>query len=392
MRRAFDLLTQSKVMTTLVGLVAVVLLGFADYLTGPDISFALFYLIPLSLVAWSSGRRSGFLLSVISAAVWLRADIALGTQYSNPIAQYWNAAARLGFFLVVVQLEVSLKSLNQHLGELVQKRTAALEAQIAEQKRIEAERAVLFEEVQSGRQRLQSLTRQLIDSQEKERRHLARELHDEIGQVLTAVKTNLQSVQLAFDPQTLTARLEESIGVVERALGQISDLSLDLRPSLLDDFGLVPALEWYAKRQAQRSGFQVTFLAQPEEMHLPANLETTCFRVAQAAITNIARHAQAKHVHVELRQDETELYLLVRDDGIGFDVQAALARMAHDESFGLLAMQERVGLVGGQIEFDSAPPCGTEIRVRLPLVPIPLLWIGAPWSGRLNESDSHLVG
>ncbi len=367
MRRILRLLSQFKIIPTLIGLVAVALLGLADYLTGPDISFTLFYLIPLSLVAWTSGRWSGFLLSFISAAVWLRADIALGTQYANPIAQYWNAAAKLGFFLVVVQLEVSLKSLNQHLGELVQKRTAALEAQIAEQKRVEVERAVLFEEVQSGRARLQSLTRQLIDSQEKERRHLARELHDEIGQVLTAVKTNLQSLQLSFEPQTLSTRLQESIGVVDSALGQISDLSLDLRPSLLDDFGLVPALKWYVERQAQRSGFQVTFLAQPEEMQLPPDLETTCFRVAQGAITNIARHAQAKLVRVELHKNETALELLVRDDGAGFDVPAALARIPQNESFGLLAMQERVGLVGGRIEFDSTPHCGTTVRVHLPL-------------------------
>jgi signal transduction histidine kinase len=369
MHKVLRRLSQSRIGSTLVGLVAVVLLGVADYSTGPDISFTLFYLIPLSLVAWTSGRWSGFLLAAISAAVWLRADIALGTHYSNPIAQYWNAAAKLGFFLVFVQLEVSLKSLNQGLGELVQKRTAALEARIAEQKRIEAERTLLLEQVQSGRHRLQSLTRQLIDSQEKERRHLARELHDEIGQVLTAVKTNLQSLQLAFDPQTLSARLEESIGVVERALGQISDLSLDLRPSLLDDFGLAPALAWYAKRQAQRSGFEISFLAQPEDMELVPDLETTCFRIAQAAITNIARHAQAKHVDVELCRAETELRLVVRDDGIGFDVEAALARIAENESFGLLAMQERVALMGGQIEFESAPGQGTEIRVRLPLDP-----------------------
>ncbi len=360
-------LTQSNIAATIVGLVAVGLLGIADYLTGPDISFSLFYLIPLSLVAWTAGRWSGFLLSVISAAVWLRADIALGTVYSNPIAQYWNAAARLGFFLVVVQLEVSLKSLNQHLGDLVQKRTAALEAQIAEQKRIEAERALLFDEVTSSRQRLQSLTRQLIASQENERRLLARELHDEIGQVLTAVKTNLQALQLSYTPETLSSRLQESIGVVEGALGQISDLSLDLRPSLLDDFGLVPALEWYVKRQAERCGFQVTFVAEPRDMHLPPDLETTCFRVAQAATTNIARHAQARHVRVELRQDESNLHLLVGDDGIGFDVGVAMARVGQSEGFGLLAMQERVGLVRGEITFDSAPQRGTVVRARFPL-------------------------
>ncbi|HEX9074973.1 MAG TPA: hypothetical protein VF932_04310, partial [Anaerolineae bacterium] len=137
MRRIPQSLIQSPVITTAIGLAAVVLLGLADYLTGPDISFTLFYLIPLSLVAWSSGRRAGFLLCLISAIVWLRVDLALGTVYSNPVARYWNAAAKLGFFLVVVQLEVSLRNLNQDLGRLVKERTARLEDQIAERKRTE---------------------------------------------------------------------------------------------------------------------------------------------------------------------------------------------------------------------------------------------------------------
>jgi signal transduction histidine kinase len=360
---------QSKLLTTVAGLLAVVLLGYADYLTGPDISFALFYLIPLSLVAWTCGRWSGFILSVISAAVWLKADIALGTHYSSPIAQYWNAAAKLGFFLVVVQLEVSLKSLNQHLEDLVQKRTVALEAEIAEQKRVEAERGLLLGVVQSSRQRLRNLTRKLIESQESERRSLARELHDEIGQVLTVVKTNLQSLQFKLPAETTKLQLEESIGVVEGALRQISDLSLDLRPSLLDDFGLVSALEWYAQRQSQRSGFELAFLAHPPDMRFPPDLETTCFRVAQGAITNAARHAQAKHLRVELRKDENGLDLWVHDDGIGFDVQAALARSTNNKSFGLLAMQERVSLVNGQIHFESAAGCGTEVCAHFPLRP-----------------------
>lgn len=360
MRRIPQSLIQSPVITTAIGLAAVVLLGLADYLTGPDISFTLFYLIPLSLVAWSSGRRAGFLLCLISAIVWLRVDLALGTVYSNPVARYWNAAAKLGFFLVVVQLEVSLRNLNRDLGRLVKERTARLEDQIAERKRTEVA-------LRDSEERFRRLAGHTIDSQEKERRFLARELHDEIGQVLTAVKTNLQALQLVPNPQTLGQRLEESIGVVERALGQISDLSLDLRPSLLDDFGLVPALDWYAKRQAQRSGFRVTFLATPGDMRLPPSLETTCFRVAQAALTNVARHARAKEVRIELHQTATELQLVVTDDGVGFDVARALERTAHNENFGLLAMQERVRLVAGEIEFESAPRCGTQIRARFPL-------------------------
>ena len=102
-------------------------------------------------------------------------------------------------------------------------------------------------------------------------------------------------------------------------------------------------------------------------MRLPPSLETTCFRVAQAALTNVARHARAKQVRIELRQTEAELLLVVRDDGVGFDVARALERTAHNENFGLLAMQERVRLVAGEIEFESSPRCGTQIRARFPL-------------------------
>jgi signal transduction histidine kinase len=214
---------------------------------------------------------------------------------------------------------------------------------------------------------LQELSRQVLQAQEVERRAIARELHDEIGQVLTAVSTNLQTIQLSPDAATLAERLNESVGLVDEALRQIRDLSLDLRPSMLDDFGLVPALEWFVDRQAQRSGFGAELAVAPAELRMPANLETTVFRVAQIALTNVARHAQAKHVHVELRQDAAELELRIRDDGIGFDVAAALERASRGATFGLLSMQERVWLVGGTLEITSTPGLGTEIRARFPV-------------------------
>lgn len=214
---------------------------------------------------------------------------------------------------------------------------------------------------------LHELSRQVLQAQEVERRAIARELHDEIGQVLTAVSTNLQTIQLSSDAATLAERLNESVGLVDEALRQIRDLSLDLRPSMLDDFGLVPALEWFVDRQAQRSGFSAELAVEPAELRMPPNLETTVFRVAQIALTNVARHAQATHVCVALRQDAAELELLIRDDGIGFDVAAALERASRGATFGLLSMQERVRLVGGTLEIESTPGMGTEIRVRLPV-------------------------
>jgi len=231
--------------------------------------------------------------------------------------------------------------------------------------------ARLYEQVYEGRERLRSLSRRLVEVQEAERRRIARELHDEIGQALTAVGINLHAAQRLLDTPTLASHLEESISVVQRTLQQVRNLSLDLRPSVLDDLGLVPALRWYVDRQAQQVGFSVQFTADPLEKRLAPDFEIAGFRIVQEALTNVVRHAQAQRVRVELWQHEDELQLIIRDDGVGFDVQAALERAARGASLGLPGMQERAVLVGGQIEIESAPGRGTEIRARFPL-PLPL--------------------
>jgi len=220
-------------------------------------------------------------------------------------------------------------------------------------------------ERQQAEEVLQILSRQLLEAQENERRHLARELHDEIGQALTAVKINLQAAQRT--PEALVSYLEDSISIADRTLQQVRTLSLDLRPALLDDLGLVVALRWYVDRQAQRTGFTAQFVADALKTRPRPDIETACFRVAQEALTNVVRHARAQQVRVELHQRDTELHLLIRDDGKGFDVRTAQERAAQGASMGLLGMQERVWLVGGQIAIESTPAWGTEIRVRFPL-------------------------
>ena len=212
---------------------------------------------------------------------------------------------------------------------------------------------------------LQRLSRSLIDAQENERRAIARELHDELGQSLQAIKINLQTAQRY--PQEGAARLVESISVVDHTIQQVRTLSVDLRPSLLDDLGLVAALEWYVERQAQRVGFDGQFVAQPPDLRFDPTVEIACFRVVQEALTNVARHAQARQVRVELQQQGETLQLVIRDDGVGFDVRAAQERAIQGASFGLLGMRERVELAGGDFEINSTPTQGTEIRVRFPL-------------------------
>lgn len=211
------------------------------------------------------------------------------------------------------------------------------------------------------------LSQQLIEVQENERRHISRELHDEIGQALTALKVNLQTLGMVHKLEELGPHIQESISIVDRSIQQVRNLSLDLRPSLLDDLGIVAALRWYIDRQAQRAGFEAQFLASPPELRLSSDLETTCFRVVQEALTNVVRHAQAQRVRIELRKLPQALFLTVIDDGIGFDLGEVGQRTAGDTSLGLLGMRERVQLVGGTIHISSHAEWGTEIQVVFPL-------------------------
>ena len=186
-------------------------------------------------------------------------------------------------------------------------------------------------------------------------------MHDEIGQALTALKINLQAFQQFPEAGAFADRLLDSIGIVDLALRQVRRLSLNLRPSMLDDLGLPAALRWYLDQQAQRSGLRVQFVNQGQEERLDATLETTCFRIAQEAVTNIIRHAQARTAWVELREEAGFLHLTVRDDGIGFDVDRT-RRLAGGASMGLMGMEERVSLMGGRMELKSAPRQGTEVH------------------------------
>jgi signal transduction histidine kinase len=216
-------------------------------------------------------------------------------------------------------------------------------------------------------QKLQVLSHRLVEVQEAERRHIARELHDEIGQSLTAAEMNLQAAMRSPGPAALERRLTESIEAVERVLEQVHDLSLNLRPSMLDDLGLEPALRWYTQRQAALTGMRAEFRAAHLEERLDPVIETECFRVAQEALTNVVRHARARAVTVELSRQDGHLHLMIRDDGVGFDVNGSRGEAVRGASLGLLSMEERASLAGGGVELNSVPGCGTEVHAWFPL-------------------------
>jgi PAS domain S-box-containing protein len=215
---------------------------------------------------------------------------------------------------------------------------------------------------------MRTYSQRLIEAQEAERQHIARELHDEIGQVLTAVRINLQSMQRSGGTNEDVLRLDESIGIVDEALGRVGELSIELRPSLLDDLGLTAALRWYVDRYAQRTGIIAEVLnGFEEDDRLPRDLETTCFRIAQEALTNAARHAKAASVSVQLERSRERILLTIIDDGVGFDVDQLRKGASAVVALGLRGMEERAVAVGGHIEIDSGLERGTRILATFPL-------------------------
>lgn len=222
---------------------------------------------------------------------------------------------------------------------------------------------------ESSRQ-LRALSHRVQEVQEAERRRLAIELHDEIGQSLTAIKINIEFNQ-RFKKQTPEALNEETLVIVNDVLQQVRRLALALRPPMLDELGLVPAVRWMADQVAGRSGFEVRF--QEVEALQPARLssavEIACFRIAQEALTNISRHAQARQVDISVFQTPNDFTLTVQDDGCGFDLAAMRERAKGGASLGVLGMEERATLIGAQLEIQSAPGQGSLLRVRCPLDP-----------------------
>jgi len=219
--------------------------------------------------------------------------------------------------------------------------------------------------LQNTTRQLQALSRQVLLAQEQERRRIAIELHDELGQSLTAIKINLQLSE-RFKGQAPADLNLESIRIVEDALQQVRNLATALRPSMLDDLGLVPALQWLSDQAAQRGGFSVSFQYDTSSGRVAGDIETVCFRIVQEALTNVTRHARAAAVIIGLSREGGELRLSVRDDGQGFDLAAMRERAVAGGSLGVLGMQERATLVGGQLEIDSAPGRGSVVQFSCP--------------------------
>ncbi|HXO28574.1 MAG TPA: PAS domain S-box protein [Thermoanaerobaculia bacterium] len=218
-------------------------------------------------------------------------------------------------------------------------------------------RGRLVETVRESRERLAALSERVVNLQETERREMARELHDQIGQFLTGLRFMIEAPR--------TGGREEMLAVVNELIGRVSDLSVNLRPPMLDELGLLPALLWQIERFETQTGIRVDFHHANLDRRFAPEIEITAFRIVQEALTNVARHAGVMKARVEVWADAETLGARIADEGRGFRVEEALARY----SSGLAGMRERCRLLGGQLTIESAPGTGTRLAMTLPLAP-----------------------
>jgi signal transduction histidine kinase len=212
-----------------------------------------------------------------------------------------------------------------------------------------------------------ALASRLQEVEEVERKALARELHDRVGQNLTGLNINLNIVrsQLSGEPlQHVAARLDDSMNLVEETTTHIRDVMAELRPEVLDDYGLIPALEWYVEIFAERTGLAAVVQGGELAVRMPEAVESALFRIAQEALTNVAKHAEARKVTLVFEEKEGLFRLTISDDGKGFDM-TALKSSGTSKGWGVLTMQERAQALDGQVRVDTAPGKGTRVVIEV---------------------------
>ncbi len=257
--------------------------------------------------------------------------------------------------------------------------------------RLEREIEKRLQETIEARTHLRELSASLVRAQEEERRKLARELHDEVGQSLSAIMMEAGSLHdsqgdASVQPQDVRERLSSIGTIAAKTLNIVRDLALLLRPSMLDDFGLLPALNWQARETGKRTGLNVRVTADEPSGDLPDEHKTCVYRLSQEALSNAARHANARNVRVSVKTEPGLVRFSVQDDGSGFDKRSV-------RGLGLLGMEERVRRLGGNFRIDSQPGRGTTISAELPL---PQLTFPDDTSDQTLEkthaANSHIAG
>jgi len=302
----------------------------------------------------------GFLAALVVAWITTRHVV-------KPTEQLTAAAGRMARGDLATPIAVRAED---EVGELAESLEAMRQRMRAAQDAIEQTNRELEARVAERTARLGELLHQTINAQEDERRRLARELHDETAQTLAALSIALDRArdEADGDASRSLSHIRAAREIAGRLLAETRQLILGLRPTVLDDMGLLPAIRWYAESTLSDQGVEVTIDVEGLPDRFPAAIEVTLFRIVQEAITNVAKHAHAGHVRIHLGLLDGAVRITVADDGRGFDVPKALESGSGAQSVGLLGMLERVRLLNGSMEIQSSPGVGSTVRVDAPII------------------------
>lgn len=322
-----------------------------------DVALALPFQLRQRLILFAS---VGFLGALLVAWVTTRHVV-------KPTERLTAAAQRMAQGELTAPISIEAQDEIGRLAESLETMRQKLRASMEQVEGINRE---LESRVNERTARLGAVLGKVISAQEEERYRLARELHDETAQALGALCITLDRIRDGL-PQAPSAetleRVAEAKNVAAHLLDDMRRLILDLRPTALDDFGLIPAIRWYTESRLEEHGVNVTLVAPPPAGRLPGPIEVALFRIVQEAINNIAKHAKAHNATISIEFTDSAVGVTITDDGQGFDVANALSPGAAAKSVGLLGMQERVSLLGGRMEIRSQPGQGTRVHVEVPI-------------------------
>ena len=291
--------------------------------------------------------------------------------FGIPIQFFRAVEAALMAIFFIQALRAFELARQERLAHAQEARIAAQQESLETQRRAQKETDQLNQELREREELLGELLRQVVTAQESERQRIARELHDGAGQILTGLGLGLAAAteSVKTDPAIASSQLVELKQLNAQALNELHNLIGDLRPAVLDDLGLIPALKAQVQQFESRTGVKSEFVVEGLRRRLQPELETILFRIGQEALTNVAKHAQAQSAHMHLVFNQSCLKLIVKDDGRGFDPDKVLKTNHHERSaWGLLGIQERAALVNGVCFIISKPNSGTTIHVTVPLV------------------------
>ncbi|HRH98747.1 MAG TPA: sensor histidine kinase, partial [Prosthecobacter sp.] len=229
----------------------------------------------------------------------------------------------------------------------------------------------LLEKSRQMQEELRHLSRQLLSAQEEERRKISRELHDVIAQTLTGINVRLAALkgESAASIKDLQSKITSTQRLVEKSVDIIHRFARELRPTVLDDLGLIPALQSFLKGYMEDTGIRVTLTVFAGIEHSDSDTRTVLYRIAQEALANVSRHSKASHADVSIQETEGLIRMEIKDDGQGFEVDGTTQAKTKNNRLGLLGMRERVEMVGGTFCVESTPGTGTTVRVEIPQLP-----------------------